>query len=156
MEMQKEIDKFLSLPAVVQALRGLAPSAKILAQIDAKHYLVIWEGGCLRSHELDLGEKVEADFEFSVKEPGALALMEEAAKSKANPASLGIYAITQVFSAREDRRIQFRVKAPLFTLVRKGYFSVLMAGGPKVLSELGKRGFGSIGKVREVLRKTKG
>jgi hypothetical protein len=40
--------------------------------------------------------------------------------------------------------------------MRKGYFSVLMAGGPEVFSELGKRGFGSLAKVRNVLRKTKG
>jgi hypothetical protein len=156
MEMQKEIDKFLSSPAVLRALRGLGPTAKILAQINAKHYLVVWEEGSLIAKSLGEGENEAADFEFFASEAAAMALIAEAGKPKASPASLGIYSIAQVFSSREDRRIGFRVNAPLFTLMRKGYFSVLMAGGPEVFSELGKRGFGSLAKVRNVLRKTKG
>ena len=145
--MQKDLQKFLQGPLARKALSGLARSAVIRIEVDGVPYRCIFASGT--PILIEEGGR-EADLDFWISNKTISAVLAHTESTGADLASLGVFLFERIF-AQGDARIGFRINATLFTLARRGYFSVIVAGGPMVMKYLASKGFGSLNKIRSAL-----
>lgn len=148
MEMQKEIEVFLASPGVRKGLAAFGKNARTRIRIADETFAFFRDSKGLRCVPIAEDKGGEFDMEFTIPPATVYAMVQRAADPKASVADLALTALPCVFTEDPKRKVTFEIYASLFTLVRKGYFSVLIAGGPDVLRFLGQHGFGSLEKIR--------
>lgn len=149
--MQREITEFLNSELAGKAFSGLAESARVGLTIAGMKY-VFRRGG--KNFILEEGAS-DSDIEFTMPEQSAQEILRSALLPDATLAGVGAKAFDLIFSPDPARKVQFQIHGSLFTLVRKGFFSVLIAGGPEILRHLGRYGFGNLNKIRAAMGQNK-
>jgi hypothetical protein len=69
---------------------------------------------------------------------------------------IGVEILKLMLHTDADIRISAQVHIGIFEMFRKGYFSVLPLGGVKVTRFLAERGFTSISRIQDAIRKMRG
>ncbi len=103
-----------------------------------------------------LGKTTHPDFEFWVPQSTMRHLVELAQKPETGIAAFGIAVFERILRGAKEEKIHFRVYLGLLSIWSKGYFSILKLGGPEVASYLAQWGFHSVGKIKEVLKNSRG
>jgi hypothetical protein len=67
--------------------------------------------------------------------------------------TMGVAVFEKIFQSETEGKIGFRLEIGFLGLWRKGYFSVLKAGGPEVASYLGRLGHQGFHFLKDMLRK---
>ncbi len=148
--LQAELQSFLKSHLAEEAGTHLTDGATIVIHVDgAEEFSYVRKKG---ENTLSLGNTSKADLRFWVPLLTMRYLLNLAAKPEVGMGAMGVAILERLFHG-EDSRIRFRVETGFIGLWSKGYFSVLKAGGPEVASYLTKRGFGSLGRLKDVLRK---
>ncbi len=83
-------------------------------------------------------------------------LIELASRPETGIAAFGVAVFERILLSAKDEKIHFRVYLGLLSIWSKGYFSILKLGGPEVASYLAQWGFHSVGKIKEVLKNSRG
>ncbi|RZA01925.1 MAG: hypothetical protein EOP11_17110 [Proteobacteria bacterium] len=82
-------------------------------------------------------------------------LLDLGAKEESGIGTMGAAVVEHLFHGDEETKIRFRVDASFFRLWAYGYFSVLKAGGPEVASFLSKWGYGSLARLKDLLKQVR-
>ena len=151
MEMQKEIETFLASPGARKGLAAFGSSVRIRIRIAAETFVLFRDGKELRCIPTAADTGGDFDMEFTIPPTTVHEMVQRANGPGAGVAELAQTALSCVFTTDTQRKVTFEIYASLFTLVRKGYISVLIAGGPDVLRFLGQHGFGSLEKIRNAV-----
>jgi hypothetical protein len=69
---------------------------------------------------------------------------------------IGIQILKLIFSDKPDHRIGVRLNSGMLTLIRKGYFGVLTAGGAAFSGYLASKGFSGLGSIKTAINKLRG
>lgn len=156
--MQRQIAEFLDSAVTRKAFAGLADSARVLVRVEGIPYGFVRESGrfILSGAAIDPHEGAPLpDMEFFLPEGAVARLLLGIKPPDARVSDLGKLAFDLIFSNNPQEKVAFRIHASLFTLVRKGYFSVLIAAGPEVFAHLQRYGFGNLAKVKKILQQNR-
>ncbi|MEK6705013.1 MAG: hypothetical protein AABZ06_04440 [Bdellovibrionota bacterium] len=66
---------------------------------------------------------------------------------------IGVNIMKLIISRDPSKKISFQIKAGIFTLITKGYFGVLTAGGGQFMAFLASKGINGIGAIKAALKK---
>ena len=150
--MQKEIEVFLASPGAQKGLAAFGSTARIRIRIADEVFAFFRDDKrVLRCLPIAPDDGEPFDMEFKIPPATVHTMVHRAMDPTAGVAELAKTALACVFTADLDRKVIVQIYASLFTLMRKGYFSVLIAGGPDVLRFLGQYGFGSLEKIRNAV-----
>jgi hypothetical protein len=144
------LEKFVGSPLSEKAAASLSERAVIALHIEGNEFFFRRKKG---RNTLTQGESEGADVHFWVPLSTLRHLLAVAEKPETGIATLGIAIIEQILRSDSEQKIKFRLDSGFLTLWGKGYFSVLKAGGPEVASHLGRWGFDSLSKIKEVMKK---
>lgn len=147
---QSSFEAFLDSELAERAARHLSDGAALMIYIDDKQFLYRRENGKNTLRETKEGA---ADAYFWLTSNTLHQLVTLGALPGTGLGTMGVAVFERMFQGPEADRIRFRLSAGLFGLWRKGYFSVLKAGGPEVASYLARLGQGGVSWLKDVLRK---
>lgn len=125
------------------AARGLKESAVISLVIDAEEFTFRRRDG---RNRFQPGEAADPDIRFWVPAGAMQKLLLPQGKTIGE---VGIRIFELVLSDDTELKIKFKVRAPFLRLWKRGYFTVLAAGGPSVAKFLASHGWGSLPRLRE-------
>jgi hypothetical protein len=146
------MEEFFAGALAEKAANHLSERAVIALHVDGHHFLFRRKKG---KNTLTVGEG-EADVHFWLPVGALRHLLALAELPGTGIGTMGVAVIEHLFHSDEKRKIRFRVDTGFLGLWSKGYFSVLKAGGPEVASYLGRWGFDSLSRIKDVLRKIRG
>jgi hypothetical protein len=147
------LENFFQIPWVAKAGEELAEGCALHIHVDRDCFL--YERRKNRN-SWKLGSVTNPDFEFWVPSVTLRYLVELANKPETGIAAFGVAVFERILRGSKDEKIRFRVYLGLLSIWSKGYFSVLKLGGPEVASYLAQWGFHSVGKIKEVLKNSRG
>lgn len=146
----EEINSFFSSPLAEKAGAFLSPNAKIALHVEpVTTYLFERKAG---RNAMKKAPRSSADVHFFVPLNTMRYLLELGANPESGIGTMGVAVIEHLFHADPEKKIRFRVDTSFLQLVARGYFSVLKAGGPEVASYLAKVGYGSLARLRSLLK----
>lgn len=145
-----ELEDFLSSALVARLSAGISPGAVVEMRVSKQVYQVTRERKKCVFHKLKFQEP---DVVLTLSESTLRHLLDVAALPETGVAELGICVFEHIFTADADKKISLHLRVGLFTIFRKGYFSILQAGGPEVMAYLAKYGFSSLAKIKEAIAK---
>ncbi len=152
-EYEPELRTFLQSALAERAASSLSKGACVALHIGAQEFFFV-RG---RGQNLLLPQSATSpELHFWLTEDALRHLLELAQRPEASLPGMGVSVLECIWSSDASRKIRFRVDCGFLTLWRKGYFSVLKAGGPEVASYLARWGFGSLARFREVLKNIRG
>lgn len=151
METQRKIREFLESPLAQKALRGLRSGAKMTLNINGEVYLITSGREGLQVVLLD--SSTRSDIEFWLDREILLEVLQKAKQPGMGVGDFGVLLFQSLWAEKNRGKVKFAIHASLPSLLLRGYFSVLLAGGPVVMQFLSKHGLGSIGKIKKVLTK---
>ena len=149
-------------PDLLAELKAFAQSS--LAETAATH---LQEGACLRIHTGDRiflyrrengGNRIlettenRADVQLWIPPESMRHLLDLGALPGTGITTMGVAVFEKIFQSESAGKINLRLEIGFLGLWRKGYFSVLKAGGPEVASYLGRLGHKGIHFLKDMLR----
>jgi hypothetical protein len=152
----KNPDLFLELQAFAQsalaetAAAHLQEGASLLVHSGGRSFLYRREGG--RNRILETGEN-RVDAQLWIPPESMRHLLDLAALPGTGITTMGVAVFEKIFHAEEREKIHFRLETGFLGLWRKGYFSVLKAGGPEVASYFGRLGHQGLHFLKDMMRK---
>ena len=154
MAIESEIKAFFASGLAEKATKGLSRNALIQVNMDGDVFFYRRSGG-FGEFSRDAGGQ-EPDLQINISKALVLQVLAAARVPGASVAGIGLLLFPALFGDKERReRMELLIRASLFQLMRKGYFSVLMAGGPEVMGYLGRKGFGSMRKIKGALERAR-
>lgn len=148
----QSLNHFFQSPLAERAAKGLSDTVCIALTIEEETFYFVRKNG---QNALVRQEPTRPDVQFWLSQNAMRQIFQRADDPQASLASVGLAIFEGIFSKTPEDKIRFRVNASFLSLFRKGYFSVLKAGGPEVASYLTRWGF-SLTKIKEVLRNSRG
>lgn len=154
MDWEHSLRAFFAGNLAKQAGSYLAADARIAIHIGRQHeFLFLRKGG---KNRLEVAVDPEADVHFWLSVSTLRHLLQKSEQENIGMGALGVAVIECLFEKDTPRKVKVRVKAPFLSLWRKGYFSVLKAGGPEVASYLARWGYDSFARWKDMLRHFRG
>lgn len=99
------------------------------------------------------GKPRQVDMYFWIRPFTLKKILDKAAERGTTIAQFGLTVLRYVLAHGKRDRIFFRMDVSVYTLIRKGYFSVLRAAGPDVRIFLREHGFDSLKSIKEFLQR---
>lgn len=144
------MQEFFSSPLAENAGQHLSERAAILLYVEGEAFLFQRKKS---ANTVRATAKKEADVHFWVPLSTMRHLLSLSREPETGYGTLGVAILEHLFHGDEAKKIRFRLDTGFLGLWSKGYFSVLKAGGPEVASYLGRWGFDSLARIKEVLRR---
>ena len=151
MKMHKEIQHFVDSDVVQKAFRTLSDRAILEIFIEGERFCIKKVGKRMELVETKIAANFNSDMVMWIPKHSAEDILRATKDKKFTIGQVGVLVFEKVFTNDASQKIKFRISASLFTLLRKGYFSVLIAGGPEIMKFLARHGFGSLSKIKTVL-----
>lgn len=147
---ESQLEEFFTSPLAEKAGAFLSEKARIALHIDAHHtYLFQRAQG---RNRMKIIADPQADVHFHVPLNTMRYLLDLGAQKDSGIGTMGVAVIEHLFHSDPEKRIRFRVDTGFLQLVARGYFSVLKAGGPEVTSYLAQWGYGSLARLKDLLK----
>jgi hypothetical protein len=146
---EERFERFLNSELAEFASRSLSERACIAIHVEGESYFFHRRKG---TNVLVKTEPYVPDVHFWAPLSSMRHLMDLAEHPHTGVGTLGVAIFEYLFTKDGEKKIRFRVDTGFLGLWTKGYFSVLKAGGPEVASYLGRVGFGSMTRIKDVLR----
>lgn len=68
---------------------------------------------------------------------------------------IGVHLVKLILSPDPQHKVELRIKSGLMSLLTKGYFGIITAGGTEFASFLASRGFNGLGAIKEAIKRLK-
>jgi hypothetical protein len=150
---ERQLEDFFASPLAEKAGSFLSDKARIALHIDAHHsYLFQREAG---RNRMRIAVEPQADVHFHVPLSTMRHLLELGAQPTSGIGTMGVAVVEHLFHAEPEKKIRFHVDTGFLQLWAKGYFSVLKAGGPEVASYLAEWGYGSLTRLKDLLKQVR-
>lgn len=148
---QKKILEFLELPYAAKALRGLRSSARMTLNVNGEAFLLYPEGG--RYQVVPVPGDTKADLQFYLDQELFLKLFARAREPDMDIGRFGVLLFQSVLEGKEQGKLRFAINASVPSLLLRGYFTVLLAGGSTVMRFLSQHGVGSLAQIKKIISK---
>ena len=150
---ERQLEDFFVSPLAEKAGSYLSEKARIALHINAHHtYLFERAGTCNR---LRIAADPQADVHFYVPLNTMRYLLDLGAQPTSGIGTMGVAVVEHLFHADPEKKIRFHVDTGFLQLWARGYFSVLKAGGPEVASYLAEWGYGSLARLKDLLKQVR-
>lgn len=143
----ERISIFLKSTPVVEAASPLKKTIQIRLQVDGQSYSITKQD---RDLSVRTAEAESPDLTFSMGQKGLQALTDPAHN---NAPELALCFLKRLTDQNSATQIQAAIHVGIFDFIRKGYLGLFAVGGTTLMKEMASMGFGSLGKIKNLLTK---